>query len=110
MKKKLHELKTTTQKNIELLQKDVAILKSQSVINMSKMGPQTQSSEKKVMFETIKNVWMEIRNNIHRNVCPQKKTNHPQEQSSLVKYLCARNHCHTLPIKLRLYWINTEMV
>ena len=27
LKKKLHELKTTTQKNIELLQKDVAILK-----------------------------------------------------------------------------------
>ena len=52
LKKELHELKTTTQKDIERLQKDVAILKSQSVINMPKNGPQTQSSEKKVMLET----------------------------------------------------------
>lgn len=45
-------MKTTTQKDIKLLQKDVAILKSQSVIKMSQNGPQTQSSEKKVMLGT----------------------------------------------------------
>lgn len=99
LRNELHELKTNTQKEIKLLQKDVAVLKSQTMVTISKSWPQTRTCENEVMFETSHQKHVDGVQKQYTHTCLSTEedtssmpTEHPNEISEPTKPLSRPSH------------------